>query len=104
MARRSIAKDTGQTVILSHAPGAMQAGIAVAHDAIGSLGAQPVLLLIFIINIVFISVAGLFLSKLESTREALMLNTLDIIKSCVAELGKSAPSTVGPQLGQPPHP
>lgn len=81
----TVPNDTAQTVILSHPPGAVQAGIAVAHDAVGSLGAQPVLLLLVIINIVFIGAAGFFLSKLESTRSALMLSTLDIVKSCVLE-------------------
>lgn len=73
------------TILLSHPPGAIQAGIAVAHDAVGSLGAQPVLLLIVIINIVFIAVGGFFLTKLETTRSSLMLSTLDIIRSCVLE-------------------
>ena len=74
-----------QQVILAHPPGAIQAGIAVAHDAVGSLGAQPVMLLIVIINIVFIAVGGFFLSQLESTRSHLMLSTLEIIRSCVLE-------------------
>ena len=74
-----------ETVILSHPPGAIQAGIAVAHDAVGSLGAQPVLLLIVIINIVFIAVGGFFLSQLEGTRSHLMLSTLEIVKACVLE-------------------
>ena len=86
MARHStVPNDASQTVILSHPPGAVAAGIAVAHDAVGSLGAQPVLLLLVIINIVFIGAAGFFLSKLESTRSALMLSTLDIVKSCILE-------------------
>lgn len=76
---------TTQTVLLSHPPGALQAGIAVAHDAVGSLGAQPVLLLIVIINIVFIAVGGFFLAKLETTRSGLMIATLEIIKSCVLD-------------------
>jgi hypothetical protein len=75
------------TVILPHPQSAVQAGIAVAHDAIGSLGAQPVLLLIVVINVVFIAVGGFFLSKLEGTRSALMLSTLDIVKACVVEKG-----------------
>lgn len=70
-------------VILAHPPGAIQAGIAVAHDAIGSLGAQPVLLLLVIINVVFITAAASFLWKLEATRSTLMLSTLDIVKMCV---------------------
>jgi len=74
-----------QTVLLASPPGAIQAGIAVAHDAVGSLGAQPVLLLIVIINIVFIAVGGFFLSKLEATRSGLMMSTLDIIRACVLE-------------------
>jgi hypothetical protein len=74
-----------QTVLLSHPPGAIQAGIAVAHDAVGSLGAQPVLLLIVVINIAFIAIGGFFLAQLESTRSSLMLSTLEIIRSCVLE-------------------
>ena len=74
-----------QTVILPHPQSAIQAGIAVAHDAVGSLGAQPVLLLIVIINIVFIAVGGFFLAKLEGTRSSLMLSTLEIIRACVLE-------------------
>lgn len=74
-----------QTVILPHPQSAIQAGIAVAHDAVGSLGAQPVLLLIVVINVVFIAVGGLFLGKLEATRSTLMLSTLDIIKACVTQ-------------------
>jgi predicted permease len=70
---------------MSHPPGAIQAGIAVAHDAVGSLGAQPVLLLIVIINIVFIAVGGFFLTKLEATRSGLMIATLDIVRSCVLD-------------------
>jgi hypothetical protein len=86
VARRPAAPaDNGQTVILSHPPGAVQAGIAVAHDAIGSLGAQPVLLLIVIVNIVFVMAAAFFLWKLEATRSALMLSTLDIVKACVVK-------------------
>jgi len=73
------------TVILGSHPGAIQAGIAVAHDAVGSLGAQPVLLLIVIINIVFIAVGGFFLAKLEGTRSSLMISTLEIIRACVLE-------------------
>jgi predicted permease len=73
------------TVILPHPQSAVQAGIAVAHDAVGSLGAQPVLLLIVIINIVFIAVGGFFLAKLEGTRSSLMLSTLEIIRACVLE-------------------
>jgi predicted permease len=73
------------TVILPHPQSAIQAGIAVAHDAVGSLGAQPVLLLIVLINVVFIGVGGFFLAKLEGTRSSLMLSTLDIIKACVLE-------------------
>lgn len=82
------ASQSPQTVLLSHPPGAIQAGIAVAHDAVGSLGAQPVLLLIVVINVVFLAVAGFFLARLESTRSSLMLSTLDIVKTCV--LGKDA--------------
>jgi hypothetical protein len=74
-----------QTVILPHPQSAINAGIAVAHDAIGSLGAQPVLLLIVVINVVFIAVGGFFLSKLEATRGSLMLSTLDIVKTCVVQ-------------------
>lgn len=74
---------TQPTIISPHPPGALQAGIAVAHDAVGSLGAQPVLLLIVIINIVFLAVGGFFLSQLEATRSNLMLTTLDIVKTCV---------------------
>jgi hypothetical protein len=68
---------------MPHPQSAVQAGIAVAHDAIGSLGAQPVLLLLVIINVVFITAAAFFLWKLEETRSALMLSTLDIVKTCV---------------------
>jgi hypothetical protein len=70
-------------IYLASSPGAIQAGIAVAHDAVGSLGAQPVLLLIVIINIVFLLVGGFFLTRLEATRSGLMLSTLDIVKTCV---------------------
>jgi len=71
------------TVILPHPQSSLQAGIAVAHDAVGSLGAQPVLLLLVIVNIVFITAAGFFLSKLENTRASLTIATLDIVKTCV---------------------
>jgi predicted permease len=80
-----MSEPTQSTVIMSHPPGAIQAGIAVAHDAVGSLGAQPVLLLIVIINIVFIAVGGFFLSQLEHTRSGLMMATLDIVRACVLE-------------------
>jgi hypothetical protein len=79
------------TVILPHPQSSLQAGIAVAHDAIGSLGAQPVLLLIVVINVVFIAVGGFFLSKLEATRGSLMLSTLDIVKTCVVMGAPGAP-------------
>ncbi|MEK1930344.1 MAG: hypothetical protein AAAC47_11275 [Pararhizobium sp.] len=80
-----MSEPTQQTVLLSHPPGAIQAGIAVAHDAVGSLGAQPVLLLIVVINIAFIAIGGFFLAQLESTRSSLMMSTLDIIRACVLE-------------------
>jgi len=76
---------SSQTVLLASPPGAIQAGIAVAHDAVGSLGAQPVLLLIVVINIAFIAIGGFFLAQLESTRSSLMLSTLEIIRACVLE-------------------
>jgi len=71
-------------VIMAHPPGAIQAGIAVAHDAIGSLGAQPVLLLLVIINSVFIIAGAFFLWRLEDTRAQSVLAILDIVKMCVA--------------------
>jgi hypothetical protein len=80
-----------QTVILPHPQSAIQAGIAVAHDAVGSLGAQPVLLLIVVINVVFIAIGGFFLSKLETTRSSLMLSTLDIVKTCVVQGKNGSP-------------
>jgi hypothetical protein len=70
---------------MAHPQGAIQAGIAVAHDAVGSLGAQPVLLLIVVINVVFLLVGGFFLSQLETTRSSLMIATLDIVRSCVLD-------------------
>ena len=73
------------TVILPHPQSAIQAGIAVAHDAVGSLGAQPVLLLIVVINVVFLLVGGYFLSQLETTRSHLMTDTLAIVRACVLE-------------------
>ena len=81
-----------ETVILSHPAGAIQAGIAVAHDAVGSLGAQPVLLLIVVINVVFLLVGGFFLSQLETTRSQLMLSTLEIVRACVLD---TAPLSTG---------
>ena len=77
------------TVILPHPQSAIQAGIAVAHDAVGALAMQPILLVIVVIFIGFVASAGYFLAKLESTRSSLMLATLDIVKTCVIE--KSAP-------------
>ena len=79
------------TVILASNPGAIQAGIAVAHDAIGSLGAQPVLLLIVLINVVFAGIGGYFLSQLEKTRASLMATTLEIVRSCVLETAPVLP-------------
>lgn len=76
---------SSQTVLLASPPGAIQAGIAVAHDAVGSLGAQPVLLLIVCINIAFLLVGGYFLSQLEKTRSGLMIATLDIVRHCVLD-------------------
>jgi len=75
----------GPPVIVAHPTSSLQAGIAVAHDAIGSLGAQPVLLLIVVVNLAFIGAAAYFLATLEASRVSLMISTLDIVKACVVE-------------------
>jgi hypothetical protein len=79
------------TVILPHPQSSLQAGIAVAHDAVGSLGAQPVLLLIVLLNIVFIVAAAYFLATLEASRGTLVMSTLDIVKTCVVKGAPGAP-------------
>lgn len=80
-----MAQAPAPTVILPHPQSAVQAGIAVAHDAIGSLAGQPVVLLLAMVNIAFLLAGGYFLSRLEETRSNLMITTLDIVKTCVVD-------------------
>jgi hypothetical protein len=81
-----------QVILAAHPAGAVQAGIAVAHDAIGSLGAQPVLLLIVLLNLAFVVAAAYFLATLETSRVGLVTNVLDIVKVCVVQ--KATPTTL----------
>jgi hypothetical protein len=69
------------TVILSD-PGTVQLLRTVAGDTIGALGAQPVLLLIVILNMIFAGMGGWFFTTLERYRHDERSQIIGLLARC----------------------
>jgi uncharacterized BrkB/YihY/UPF0761 family membrane protein len=75
------AAPVASTVILSD-PGTVQLMRTVASDTIGALGAQPVLLLIVILNMIFIGSGAYFFVQLEHFRHSERLQIISLLAQC----------------------
>jgi hypothetical protein len=75
--------DSKQAPIIVN-PGAVQVAGDTARDTIGALGAQPVLLLIVILNMIFIGAGAYFFVQLEHFRHAERSQIITLLARCEA--------------------
>jgi hypothetical protein len=73
-----------QTVILPPQT-AIQLGAESLNQITASLGAQPLMLVVILLNIVFASIGGYFLLQLEKYRANNLTALIDLMRSCVLE-------------------
>lgn len=75
------------TPVVVHVPrqGASAAAGESAREAVRSLGAQPVLLLVVILNMVFAGVAGWFFIKLEEYRHVERMQIMQLLGNRLGE-------------------
>ena len=71
-----------QAVIVTN-PGAFKAAADVAGDTISALGAQPVLLLIVLLNMIFCGGAAWFLDTQERFRHVERVEIIGLLSRCV---------------------
>jgi hypothetical protein len=69
----------------------VQAGAAVATDVVGTLGTQPLLLVLVLLNMVFAGVAGVFLLKLEEYRANSALALIELMRACILDTNPRQP-------------
>jgi ABC-type transport system involved in cytochrome bd biosynthesis fused ATPase/permease subunit len=72
------------TVILPPAT-ALQLGGQSLHQITAALGAQPLMLTVVLLNLVFAGVGGYFLLRLEAYRAANLTALIELVRSCVLE-------------------
>ena len=64
---------------------ALQLGGQSLSQVTSALGAQPLLLVIVLLNIVFASIGGFFLLRLEEYRAGNLKDVLEIMRACVLQ-------------------
>jgi len=72
------------TVILPPAT-ALQIGGQSLHQITAALGAQPLMLTVVLLNVVFAGVGGYFLLQLEKYRAENLQALIELVRSCVLE-------------------
>ena len=72
------------TVILPPST-ALQLGGQSLHQITAALGAQPLMLTVVLLNLMFAGVGGFFLLKLESYRAQNLTAIIELVRSCVLE-------------------
>lgn len=72
------------TVVLPASTPLQLGGQSLAHVT-AALGAQPVILAVILLNIVFASIGGYFLLALEKYRAANVTGLIDLMRACVLE-------------------
>jgi hypothetical protein len=72
------------TVVLP-AQTALQLGGQSLSQITGALGTQPIMLVVVLLNVVFASIGGFFLLRLEEYRAANLTALIDLMRSCVLE-------------------
>jgi hypothetical protein len=74
-------KPVASRVILSD-PGTVELVSSITHDTLSALGAQPVLLLIVILNMIFIGSGAYFFVQLEHFRHDERLQIITLLARC----------------------
>ena len=64
---------------------ALQLGGQSLHQITAALGAQPLMLTVVLLNVVFASVGGYFLLQLEKYRAENLQALIELVRSCVLE-------------------
>lgn len=64
---------------------ALQLGGQSLSQVTAALGAQPLMLTVVLLNMVFVSIGGYFLLRLESYRAANLTALISLVQSCVLE-------------------
>lgn len=64
---------------------ALQLGGQSLHQVTAALGAQPLMLTVVLLNLVFAGVGGYFLLQLERYRAANLTALIELVRSCVLE-------------------
>ena len=64
---------------------ALQLGGQSLNSITAALGAQPLMLTVVLLNIVFASIGGYFLLQLEKYRATNLTALIDIMRSCILE-------------------
>jgi hypothetical protein len=64
---------------------ALQLGGQSLNTITAALGAQPIMLVVVLLNVVFASIGGFFLLRLEQYRAANLTAIIEIVRSCILE-------------------
>lgn len=75
--------ETPQTVIVQPPATAFQLGGESLRAVTASLGAQPVMLTVVLLNVVFACIGGYFLLKLESYRAENLTALIALMRECI---------------------
>jgi hypothetical protein len=82
-------------------PNLVQASGQVADKVVSTLGAQPQMLLVVLLNVAMIAGAGVFLLKQEEYRHSERAEIIRLINTCILET--VPPRAQAPYLTPPPY-
>jgi uncharacterized protein HemX len=77
------AQEAPTTVVVQPASTALQLGAQSLGQVTSALGAQPIMLTVVLLNVVFACIAGYFLLQLETFRAQNLASMIDLMRECI---------------------